>query len=413
MIKVNYTFTFKRAWLFLLVCAITFSPRFPLGTIPGERRFDLRGEDIIITLMLIIWLLFLFLRSRIYLTPLFKPIFAYTSMLSVSSALNIITGYLNPVRTFFYGLKEIEYFFLFLLVANWICNENDIKYAIKVFLLGAIINVGWVVYQLLAGFQRPLFYTVGPVGHYGPGLIGELSAASTGGFFLIALSTALALVIYSPKRRVIYFVISGALFVAMLASGTRGPIFSFVIALAVVATLMRKGRFTTLSMVVIFGLIAVSAMWYLVKTVPAVSRLFNLQDVAHDLVQVRGQQWARLLQQLGVRGLLFGYGESALGFTLGFEEAHNYYLRVLLESGIMGLATFLWLIIAIARMAKHALTAGHTTIKVVGFATFVSIISLSFYAFTQDIFITVKVMEPFWFITGLSAAALRPEVQLR
>jgi len=413
MVKVNYIFTFKRMWLFLLVCAITLSPRFPLGTIPGGRRFDLRGEDIIIVLLIIMWLLLLFSRPRIYLTPLFQSIFVYTSIFSVSSALGIITGCLDPVRAFFYGLKEIEYFFLFLLVANWTCSESDIKYAIKVFLVGAVINVGWVIYQLLAGFQRPLFYTTAPVDHYGPGLIGELSPASTGGFFLISLSTAFAFAIYSSKRRFIYFVLSGVLFAAMLTSGVRGPVFSFIITLAIITALTRKNKLTILSAVMILSTITLFTIWHLVKIVPSIGRFSDLQDIIYDLVQVRGHQWVGLLQEMGVRNFLFGYGKSALGFILGFEEAHNYYLRVFFESGILGLIAFLYLIISIMRMAKRVLTIGNTTTKAIGFATFINIISLSFYAFAQDIFITVKIMEPFWFITGLNAAALRVETQLR
>jgi O-antigen ligase len=93
---------------------------------------------------------------------------------------------------------------------------------------------------------------------------------------------------------------------------------------------------------------------------------------------------------------VFGYGPS------GFAFMDAQYVRVLVETGLVGLAAFLWLLWRMGRTAWHAqrravgtLREGLTLGYLAGFAAVVT------HAIGANTFVIVRIMEPFWFITGI------------
>src|SRR3989442_1438547 len=93
---------------------------------------------------------------------------------------------------------------------------------------------------------------------------------------------------------------------------------------------------------------------------------------------------------------IFGWGVTGFGFM----DAQ--YARVLAETGLVGLATFLWLMWAVGR---HALDVYATRDDpeerglVLGFLA--GFAGLLVHAFGSNTFIIVRIMEPFWLVTGI------------
>ena len=188
--KTNFSFILVIA-IGVFIVAIATSPRIPLPIyIPG-RRFDLRVEDILLVCFLIYWAFSRRLRQQIYLTPLLKPISVYLLIATVTSIIAVSHDFGSPIRTFFYFLKETEYFIIFFLVANWIKTRTNVI-NVTYFIIGAgIINALWVGIQFFTSQKGPLFLFRAPSGvyhppyllqSYGPGLLGEVSPLSTGVF---------------------------------------------------------------------------------------------------------------------------------------------------------------------------------------------------------------------------------------
>jgi O-antigen ligase len=104
--------------------------------------------------------------------------------------------------------------------------------------------------------------------------------------------------------------------------------------------------------------------------------------------------------KIGIQGWsqrpLLGYGVT------GFSFMDAQFVRVLVETGLVGLSAFLWLLWRILRLAwdaqrRHTGTRyeGLTLGYLAGFAAMLT------HAVGANTFIIVRIMEPFWFMTGI------------
>jgi O-antigen ligase len=93
---------------------------------------------------------------------------------------------------------------------------------------------------------------------------------------------------------------------------------------------------------------------------------------------------------------ILGRGVSGYGFIDG------QYIVILVETGVVGLFAFLWLLwsiykhsLGIHRETKDDLFKGLTLGFLAGF------VGLTIHALTANTFIIIRIMEPFWFVTAL------------
>ena len=76
--------------------------------------------------------------------------------------------------------------------------------------------------------------------------------------------------------------------------------------------------------------------------------------------------------------------------------------RVLVETGLVGLLIFLWLLFTIFKIAKRALNIVSDDWSqglIVGFMA--GFVGLIFHAFSADTFVIIRIMEPFWFFVAM------------
>ncbi|MCP3956094.1 MAG: hypothetical protein GY697_28350 [Desulfobacterales bacterium] len=93
---------------------------------------------------------------------------------------------------------------------------------------------------------------------------------------------------------------------------------------------------------------------------------------------------------------IFGFGVTGRGFI----DAQ--FPRVLAESGIVGLVTFLYLLYAIGAVAFNSLRQAQSKYfqgLVIGFIA--GFVGLLFHSIGANTFIIVRIMEPFWFFAGI------------
>lgn len=414
--------------IIVLIMAISLSPRIPLDiAIPG-RRFDLRFEDGILCVFILVWLVHLLLRPRIDPTPLFKPIGVYVSIVLITSSIAVMSRDLLPLKTFIYALKELEYILIFFFTANWIRTEADCRLASGSLLFAGLLNAIWVGFQLVTS-QRSSFFLVDRelsvdvyisptlLESYGPRLIGEASPFATGGFFMLVFLLTLSAYLFSRagNRRWLYSVFCGMLFVGVAVSFARVAMIGAIVGAVVLLTKceLRIGIKTTL---ILIGMLAMGALMmdnlgYLVE-----GGRVSYAGISNGVVERVEEIWIPLLQQQNVRSLLVGFGKGALGTLKGLEatEAHNHYLRVFLESGLFGLVAFIGLLGSVMVLSARVFKGGKLAIsKVLGGATLAATVGLSVAALFQDVFTPVVVNELWWVLIGLTAAAHRMERNLR
>jgi O-antigen ligase len=93
---------------------------------------------------------------------------------------------------------------------------------------------------------------------------------------------------------------------------------------------------------------------------------------------------------------ILGWGVTGFGFM----DAQ--YARVLVETGIVGLAVFLWLVAAVLRAARAAhrqLTDPVDRGLAMGFIA--GTIGLLAHAIGSNTFTIIRIMEPFWLVAGI------------
>ncbi|MFQ5771457.1 MAG: hypothetical protein ACE5HX_13040, partial [bacterium] len=86
----------------------------------------------------------------------------------------------------------------------------------------------------------------------------------------------------------------------------------------------------------------------------------------------------------------------------GWKFVDSQYIRTLVELGILGVVTFIGLIYALLKEIWRIYRIMDTSFaKGLTLGLFVGTIALITHSIGANTFIIVRIMEPFWFITGL------------
>ena len=101
---------------------------------------------------------------------------------------------------------------------------------------------------------------------------------------------------------------------------------------------------------------------------------------------------------------LTGHGVASYGFM----DAQ--FVRVLVETGLIGLAAFVWLMINIFRMARLRLHEAKDRFAVAFCLGYLAgFVALVVHGIGANTFIIVRIMEPFWLVTALVVALPQTE----
>lgn len=420
-------------FIVLLILSISLSPRIPLPIQIPLRRFDLRIEDFIIVLLFCILLIRSSIKDSIYLSSLFKPASVYFNIACITSVIALIALPLDEARTVSYLVKEIEYFVLFLVVINFIRTKSQLHLALRTLMIAGFINMLWVGYQIVVDKKMPLLVISAGnlyerptlLASYGPTLIGEASPFATGTFFMVVFLLATLYLLF-VRWKWTYAILSGAFLITLILSASRSSILGAFIGLAIFISLNRK----RIQKPVVIA-VSVVVLFTLFSTFSIAGNMFSTERVLDKAkfersIEIRQQDiWLPLLPRAGER-FIFGWGKGSIGFlpeltteTNSFgesrfgDEAHNNYLKLLLETGIFGLLAFLWLLYRIIDLVLSAWRQATDSIsKVITSLTLIFTIAMATGALVQDVFKPVVSNELWWLLIGLTVVDWRINARL-
>lgn len=393
-----------------LIAAIAISPRFSIGKLANGRSIDLRYEDFIFLIMFAYWSIGLFFwKEKINYTFLFKPILIYVVLAAISTAFGVFQGRINSANAFFFLLKEVEYFLMFMLVANFVADLKALKtivYSLNIF---AMANGFFGIFQ----FFKNCFDDVTNVDM---GSIGEPSRFLSGGYFAIGAVFSLVSMIFLKDKKIKIFSFFSCLVctVALIGSGSRsnagGLILSSVILLALLLKdlLKKKENIRLKPKPVIIYSILIAITIFSITKLPSIWRFTNFEYMKISFSKLRVESIYKPLFELFKKSPLIGLGKTACSIVIsGTGEAHNYYLRILVEMGVIGLCAFLYMVLCILKQSLRLTKSENSLTKTIGFAGFLICIQFLFASLMQDAFLPVKINETYWIIIGLVAASLR------
>lgn len=130
--------------LFILILSMLLSPEILLGRIPG-RDIVVRIDDFLLAIITFAWLAKTAIYRKLALfikTPLNKIISLYIFLCLISTLRGMAIGYVVPAKGLFYLARYIEYFLLYILVANQIHSRKQIKFFLATFfIVCALVSV--------------------------------------------------------------------------------------------------------------------------------------------------------------------------------------------------------------------------------------------------------------------------------
>lgn len=387
--------------LVLLILAITVSPRFDLIPLAYGRILQLRFEDFLLVILLVSWLFsFPINKKSITPSPLTKPILIYVFLAVLSTLLGIYFEWVEPTRAFFYLFKEIEYFLIYFVFVMFIENFKNLRVIIITLLVLGIGSGIFAAYQFVTGKLT---------GYYGIASIGEPSPFSTGGYYSILFIFSVALFLHVKEKKIRWLSAISILlnFLALINSGSRanviGTIFSLCLLLLFIYKPKMLLRLTFIIPIFISAWIII--MFFSPSEYIIIERITNVEGMKLSW-EARIDKAFIPLWNVVVINPVTGLGKSITGTEGLPTEAHNHYLRILTEMGVIGIISFLYLLSSIIKTSIK--TYKNTAIplkKATALCCLLVTISLMVASISQDAFTPVKVNEMFWLLVGLMTVA--------
>lgn len=368
--------------------------------------------EISATFIILAWIVKKIFRWQPVSTYLNIPIFAYilATFLSVIFSSNFALSLHN------FGTKTMEYIMLYFIVVEFVCDKRRLKNTVIVMLISAAMIGVDCIFQYFFGFDLLRFR------HLEAGRItasfqmpGDLA-----GYLGPALCLPLALCFLKLKKWMKYFlrVESILLLSLLMATFVRGAWVGLIVAVCFLGILEnRKIIYSTFAILIILGI----GIPHLIKAhFDILGRLKSIVFLADVSSLDRRAIW-----QVAVRMIkdkpIFGHGLSTfMGNFARYGKdyyylkhgiipyAHNCYLQIAAETGIVGLVSFLWLIgtffiysiVSLKRIKdrfRHAVLAGISAGIIVALVH--SAVDTNLYSLQLSVL--------FWIMLGLNAGLVQ------
>lgn len=387
--------------LYILIFAMLFSPEVSSGVSTSKGAGEgagvvLRLDDVIMAAVVLGWILRSAYQGRhagIIKTSITPAIWVYMGVSIVATLLGILIGSIQfPLSALFHNLKYFEYFLLFFMILAHVRKKETVSRMLwAMFLVFFLVSV-YGYYQIAHGIRVTAPFDAEP--------------NTLGGYTVLLMCMAGGIALCDPRARVrvtLVFLILLAI-PPLLFSLSRASYLAFIVGLlAFLIISQHRILISSLAMVI------VSAMMLGLPILPEsvqerVARTFERETEIH--VQIAGVDFdasssARIvsyryaLKRWILRPVL-GYGVTGAHFIDG------QYIRLLVETGILGLAAFMaifWkLLLAVKTVYR---SAQDPMLKGAAMGLFAGIFALLAHAISANTFIIIRINEPFWLLAGL------------
>jgi hypothetical protein len=396
-------FVWPEAGLYLVIFSMLLSPELIVGQIGGKatlgRGFTLRLEDFLLVFIGFSWLARNAVDKTTGLfrkTVLNQPIAAYILACFLATLWGKITGNVQGKAGFFFILKYFEFMIVFFMVVNYVHSADQAKRLLLCLFLTCFIVSVYGLIQVPGGARVSAPFE------------GESGEPNTfGGYLVFMGAIALALIdnLKDLRLRSALAVLMIVLVIDLVYTQSRASYLAVIPTYLVFSFLSRR-RYYLLA-----GLAAVLVLSPLVlppKAKERISFTFTQREQAGQIqvgkirfdtsTSARLRSWQGGLQDWRKRPFL---GHGVTGY--GFMDAQ--YPRILVETGIIGMLAFAWLIFALFRVGgSTCLDSQDDLLRSLSVGLIAGLTGLLVHALAANTFIIVRIMEPFWCVAGIVVA---------
>jgi len=329
-------------------------------------------------------------------TPINRNIIFFSSIFVLVTLRGMLLEYVNPLKGTFYILKYLQYFLIYFFVCGVLQTRNQVRLYIKAFLITYVIVSLYAISQI--GFQARVSAP----------FEGRGEPNTLGGYFVLLQAVILGLMVHlrSYRHRVTLGLLFALSLLPFVFTFSRASYLSFVLMYFVVVFLNRtKKRNILIGSLIISIVLGIFFFPQNVKNrlahtfTPQATRDAPPQKILGvefgPSASARIFNWRKMIERWKEKPFL-GYGVTGQGFIDG------YYVRTLVETGLLGLAAFLLLLYALFRNALRIYkTSRDDLYKGLALGFLAGHVGMIVHAISTNTFILIRVMEPYWFLEAM------------
>jgi O-antigen ligase len=302
------------------------------------------------------------------------------------------SGHVTLLKGFFFLLRYFEYFLLYILVANHIHSKKQIKFFLNSFLITCALVSLYGIMQIPSGVRVSAPFE---------GEVGEPNTLGGYLIFLFCIAFGIFLQDFSKRTKWALAGLAVLIFIPFLFTLSRASYLAIIFSYLVLIILSKRK-------IILVGVLATIIISVLVFRPDAVfsrvkytfsggqARLVKIGNARLDSSSsARILSWQESLEDWKKTPIL-GRGVSGHGFIDG------QYIVILVETGIIGLFAFLWLLWSIYKNSLRIHQEVHDKLyKGLTLGFIAGFVGLTIHAITANTFIIIRIMEPFWFMAAM------------
>ncbi|MDQ6987744.1 MAG: O-antigen ligase family protein [Mariprofundaceae bacterium] len=402
-------FTNVELTIYLVIMSTLLSPEIGFGGggsaeggTTSSRGLTIRVDDILLTLVCLTWLFRMAAGKQLNLvrsTPINQPILCYWGATVLATTVGFYAGYVKGIYGPFFVIKYLEYFILFYVIVNDVHDFATLRRYMAVMMFTCFVTS-------LVGLEQ-----VAEGGRVSAPFEGEEGEPNTfGGYLVLMFAVALGMFFEEKNKQAQrrWLILLGFIIIPFVFTESRSSYLAFM-AMGITFFVFSQHKRT----LIVCGFIALLVVPMILPqgAIDRVAYTFSQKEQIGQMAvggvhvdtstSARLNQWKKALTVYFPSHPIIGRGVTGAGFM----DAQ--YARVLSETGIIGLLTFLWLLsrmLGVFRQGYRELEDGRMRGAALG--GLCGLCGLMVHAIGGNSFIIVRIMEPLMILLGLVMAAL-------
>lgn len=385
----------------LLILAISLSPEIQMGGIP------LRIEDLLVPVVFFFWFFRqISLRRKFKPTKMKLPIALFLFFMAIATVhAFIVNPDMNRIIAFFHFLKHVEYILIFILVFNVVKTRNGLRF-LSYCAIGAAFILALQSILMPVGLQGGDILSTFSGGSGESQAINRLRGVITetaniyGGFLMFNILIVLGFLLEEKRtaQKFLFGFIALCLLYPMLFTLSRSSYVGLMMGLIFLG-------FAREPKIIVFLMVA-PLMALSVVPPDVLDRILSIYQAFTSVEltpawQARLSAWELYLPTI-IKHPFIGKG---LYFIPPGEVDNELVLRGV-ETGILGLLSFLWVFISFFRRALFNFRQAMEPIDAqLNLGYLAGMVGLSFHSLAATSFTAIRTAEPIYFFSGLVLAS--------
>jgi O-antigen ligase/polysaccharide polymerase Wzy-like membrane protein len=370
--------------LAILIGCVGLSPEISMGGLD-----HLRLEDFLVPALLLAWLLRAG-QARLPLVPAgFQgPAIIYILALAISSILGVAMGTTTPGDALELVGKYLEYFAIYLLIVNNVRTEQEFKALV---LFSVLVAISSAIVASGSFYADPI---PGAVKVRGP--LGE-TANIYGGYLILHLGIVIGLFIQSQSAGARVAASAAVVFLGIALLHTYSRTSTIALGASLLAFGLFRERRVLLVVIVLVVLVLLVAPDSVVTHLSTVAGLAT--GSAPSSFDARVLAWEDAFPKVMSSNPLLGMGPG----SVRRGDIDSEYVRALVDSGVLGLGLFAWILFRIGRIAfvRYGTLPGPGFHKGFAGGFLIAFGAMCVHGVAATSFTAIRTMEAFMIFSGL------------